>query len=139
MGTWIGTARSNYFLVKDADAFRVWADEVGLFVSDRLDHQRTRRYAVLADEGAGWPSVVPTSDRNGWRDFDLVTELAAHVVPGEIVVCVEAGAEKLRYITGEAVAFRVAFGGVEKLRLTLKDIYDLAEQQWGTRPNEAEY
>lgn len=62
-----------------------------------------------------------------------------HVIPREIVVCLEAGAEKLRYITGDAVAFRVGFSGFERLNVSLKDIYDLAERQWGMRPNEAEY
>ncbi len=40
------------------------------------------------------------------EDFDLVEELAQHLADGEIAVLVEAGAEKLRYITGDAVAVR---------------------------------
>jgi len=137
MGTWIGTARSNYFRVKDPEAFRVWAESLGLDVFDRIDHQRERRYCIAAAEGDGWP--LSTGRGEDWRKIDFIAELAQHVKPGDIVVCTEAGAEKRRFITGEAVAFRVGFAGVERLKISLNDIYDLAEREWGMRPNEAEY
>lgn len=54
------------------------------------------------------------------------------------VVCVEAGAEKLRYITGKAIALRALPDGPQKITIALDDIFDLARAEWGERPSVAE-
>lgn len=37
MANWYGSARSNYFRVKDRDAFLAWAEELGLTVMHTKD------------------------------------------------------------------------------------------------------
>lgn len=136
MANWIGSARTNYFRVKDVEAFKTWAAATSLAV-----FEQDGRCAVYSeDEHGGWPEIVFDNDTtDAHRDFDIVYELAQHVVEGEIVVCLEVGAEKLRYITGDAIAFRVTAAGIERVSIALRDIYQIAADRWGERPNEAEY
>lgn len=136
MANWIGSARTNYFRVKDVDAFKSWAQAASLAV-----FEEDGRFGVYSeDEYGGWPSIVFDHDATeAHRDFDIVHELAQHVADGEIVICLEAGAEKLRYITGNAIAFKASADGPDKISITLDDIYDLAAEKWGERPSAAEY
>lgn len=86
----------------------------------------------------GWPSIIFDDDAtDAHRDFDIAHELASHVAEGEIVVCLEGGAEKLRYITGSAIAFKVTADGADKISLTPDDIYGLAASKWGQEPSKA--
>jgi hypothetical protein len=55
----------------------------------------------------------------------LVTELAQHLPKGQIAVLMEIGAEKLRYLTGVAIAVNHKGRVVE---LTLSDIYRKASR-----------
>lgn len=136
MADWYGSALTNYFRVKDEDAFRAWAEAAYLCA-----FEEDGRFGVYSlDEYGGWPSNVEDDDApGGERSFDIVDELAVHAAEGEIVVIIEAGAEKLRTITGSAIAFRASASGVERIALALNDIYELAAQKWGQRPNPAEY
>lgn len=136
MANWIGSARTNYFRIKDVDAFKAWAKAASLVV-----FEQDGRFGVYSeDEYGGWPEIVFDDDAtDAHRDFDIAYELAQHVAEGEIVVCLEAGAEKLRYITGKAIAFKATADGADKITITLDDIYELAAQKWGQRPAAAEY
>ena len=135
MANWIGSARTNYFRVKDGDAFKAWAKAASLVV-----FEEDGRFGVYSeDEYGGWPEIVFDDDAtDAHRDFYITHELAQHVADGEIVVCLEAGAEKLRYITGSALAFKATNGAPETIGITLDDIYDLAQAKWGERPSAAE-
>jgi hypothetical protein len=136
MASWIGSARTNYFLVKDVEAFKAWAKAASLVV-----FEEDSRFGVYSeDEYGGWPQIVFDDDTtDAHRDFDITYELAQHVAEGEIVVCLEAGAEKRRYITGAAIAFKVTANGADKISLTLDDIYGLAAKRWGEEPSKVEY
>jgi hypothetical protein len=122
MANWYGTARSNYFRVKDKDAFLKWADGRGLGVFKKEDSADL--FAIYGGESAddgSWPSY----DVEGDTEIDLVTELAQHLPKGQIAVLMEIGAEKLRYLTGVAIAVNHK-GRV--VGLTLNDIYRKASR-----------
>ena len=106
-----------------------WAKEI-----DDLDvlHAKDGVVAITGQFYGGWPHVRGDE----CEDFDLVEELAQHLADGEIAVLVEAGAEKLRYITGDAIAVN---SKGEKVAFSLRHIYELAEQAFGQRPSEAAY
>lgn len=129
MADWWGFYRSNYFRVKDRELFLNWAKEI-----DDLDvlHAKDGVVAITGQFYGGWPHVRGEE----CEDFDLVEELAQHLAAGEIAVLVEAGAEKLRYITGDAVAVN---SQGERVALSLGDIYQMAERAFGRRPSEAAY
>lgn len=126
MSDWIGAARSSYFAVKDEAAFRAWVKKRGLHV---LEPQRAlprsidgkvapKMFAVAPEEG-GWPAY----DLEASEELNLVAELAELIQVGQIVVFHEVGADKLRYMTGHAVAFDNTGKSVS---INLEDIYERA-------------
>lgn len=129
MANWQGSARSNYFAVKDEAAFREWATKRELTVATNRDHKDL--FALLANgtDDGGWPTsayVEPNEDNDpdGYVEFDIVQEVAdSHLADGHVAVFLEVGAEKLRYVTGFAVAIN---NKGERKELTLGSIYDLA-------------
>lgn len=132
MANFYGTARSNYFKVKDANAFKAWVETVpGLGF---WEHEGTFGiYSDCPDSGC-WPSARWDDDEDEY--FDLVAELAEHLADGEVAVLMEAGAEKLRYISGWAVAVH---SSGEYVCVSLDDVYKLAVEKFGVRPTEASY
>lgn len=122
MANWYGTSRSNYFRVKDAEAFLKWADERGLGV---FKHQQDEGVFAIhggsSTEDGSWPSYDMEED----EDIDLIDELAAHLCEDQIAVLMEIGAEKLCYLNGVAIALNSKGAMVE---LTLSDVYRTAAQ-----------
>jgi hypothetical protein len=104
MANWYGTARTNYFAVKDREAFNAWVDGfnggVGIFTEKRGEEILVGLYS---DNDGYWPSMRDTEE--GLVDVDFEAELAAHLADGEVAIQMSAGAEKLAYISGQAVAF----------------------------------
>jgi hypothetical protein len=119
MANWYGSARSNYFRVKDANAFHEWTErrQLEVFKSDK--EADVVAIHPSEDSDGAWPSYNLEED----AEFDLATELAEHLVPGQVAVLLEVGAEKLRYLTGLAIAVNAEGGMVQ---LTLSDIYRTA-------------
>ena len=129
MANYYATARSNYFTVKDVEAFKKWAEELCLTVhEERRDEnsKEPRRFAIFADNGDsnGWPGYNYETD----EEVDIFTALAPHLADGEVAVLMEAGAEKLRYVTGYAVAIHSS--GKTK-EISLNGIYALAAEEFG--------
>lgn len=69
--------------------------------------------------------------------IDITALIDYYAKAGELVVLLESGYEKLRYVSGDAVAWRA--GSDEAVHLGLNDIYAMAEAKFGTRPTPAEY
>ena len=134
MANYYASARSNYFRVKDSQAFEAWVNSVGNLGIFTKDNAGETLYAIYDNGGdsCGWPSYNFDED----TEIDLTADLAEHLVDGEVAVLIEVGAEKLRYLVGCAVAVNWK-GEVEWLNLDR--IYDLAEERWGVRPTEAIY
>jgi hypothetical protein len=120
MANWCGRSRSNYFRVKDEAAFRQWAANLNIYLID--EHAKQSLFAVhlgdSTDDGS-WPSCDPETG----EEIDFVDQLSKHLVKGQIAVLMTAGAENLRYVTGDAVAVN-AQGRV--IVLSLSAIYSLA-------------
>lgn len=142
MTNWYGAARSNYFEVKDAEAFKQWVDN-----TPSLGYwQNGDSFAIYSDcpDSGGWPSgryerVEEVDDDDfteDWVDIDLPDELSKHLTEGQVAVLMEAGAEKLRFISGWAVA--VNHEG-KTVMVSLSNIYDLAEKAFGVTPTDASY
>jgi hypothetical protein len=126
MADWCGTARSNYFQVRDEAAFRDWAEKRNLHVFERPSTENSpRSFGFYSeDEYGGWPSLdVELEEETGDGSIDLFAELPQHLQEGQIAVLMEIGAEKHRYLTGVAVAVDHAGKTVE---VTLDDIYQSA-------------
>jgi len=116
--------------VKDKVAFLKWADgrALGVFKNE----ENTDLFAIYGGESTddgSWPSY----DVEGDTEIDLVTELAQHLPKGQIAVLLEIGAEKLRYLTGMAIAVNHEGRVVE---LTLSDIYRKATRAFRVAESE---
>jgi hypothetical protein len=132
MANWYGHARTNYFRVKDVDKFCEWAKALGVLETET----DAGRVALLsADEYGGWPTSIFNEETEEYEDIDIFQQVADHLEEGSVAVFMEVGAEKLRYLTGYAIA--VNHKG-DIVKVTLDDIYWLA-QPLGTEITVAEY
>jgi hypothetical protein len=123
--------RTNYFRVKSEDAFCKWAYDIGADYS-----------SLKIDGGVGWvltrQGSVPDFSESREEEIDFASELSEHLVEGEVAIYMEVGYEKLRYLSGVAVA--VAWDG-RVTYVDLNEIYERAREEFGmTAPiNRAEY
>ncbi len=111
MANYYATARSNYFAVKDETAFREWAGILGLTILEPDHRDKTAdgllRLGIASgynDDSGGWPTSLTDEETGDYEDIDVAEQLVAHLADGEVAVLIEAGNEKLRYISGLAVA-----------------------------------
>ena len=140
MANYYATARSNYFAVKNEKAFREWADGLGLTILEQqeINSDGIPRFGISpGDDGdsGGWPTSTSDAETGDCEDIDVADQLAAHLADDEVAVLLEAGSEKLRYVTGTAVA--VNHKG-EHVILTIESIYESA-RALGTNITRAEY
>jgi hypothetical protein len=69
MANWYGSARSNYFRVKDKDAFLKWADGRGISVfRNQENRDQFAIYAGASTDDCSWPSYNVEGD----TEIDLV-------------------------------------------------------------------
>jgi hypothetical protein len=128
MANYYGSARSNYFKVKDLEAFKRALSDVAVGIWDGDVGTPTEGLiAVFSQDadGAGWPSFRYDEASDDYVDIDLVNLIAPHLEDGWVCILQEAGAEKLRYLIGHAVAFNNAG---EVRTVNIDDIYSLAKQ-----------
>lgn len=137
MANYYASARSNYFRVKDEAVFRNWVGRYDAL--EVIDGDGMVGLLCTGGDGDGWPSMrwltddelaaIPESEPcEEFVEIDFLAELSAHLVPGSVAVLMEAGAEKLRYISGWAAA--VDSTG-ETVSLSLSRIMDLAREKFG--------
>lgn len=139
MADWYGAARSNYFKVKDLDAFKAALAAKGMTDTLKIatDDNQPGKIALLSeDDKGGWPSSYYDEDEDDFPEFDVAELVAPHLVDGEVAVFMESGAEKLRYVSGHAIAIN---SQGERREIDLNDIYDLATKQLGGSPTLATY
>lgn len=123
MANYYASCRTNYFKVKDEEAFLAAMERVPDIEID-VD---AKGVCILGNnpDGAGWPQW--TYGEDGGEDidleFDLVVAVSEHLQDGEVAIFMESGAEKLRYIVGYAEAIN---SDGERADVSLNNIYALA-------------
>ena len=134
MANYYASARSNYFKVKNQDAFVQWVDSL----SDCEAWTEGDRVGFCSTGGncAGWPSMRLNAATDEYEALDILQELSQHLAVGEVAVLMESGAEKLRYITG--IANAVNHKG-EVVHVSIDEIYQRAFEQFGVMPTHAQY
>ncbi len=122
MANYYEHARSNYFEVKDEAAFLAWAEKRWIKTARQGD---SPKFAVFPRDENGWPRFdFEVEDEAGYdADIDFVQELANRLKEGQIAVLQSVGYEKLRYLSGQAVAFDHTGKQVE---VSIDDIYERA-------------
>lgn len=135
MATYYESARSNYFLVKDIDAFKQELESVKS-LDIEIQKRDNKDYVCLLNKNEnGFPWDAYDDILGEYVELDWESIFAKHLQDGSVAIVMGAGAEKLRYIHGYAIAFNNK-GETKMLHLT--DIYKLAEEL-GTDIQKAEY
>lgn len=130
MSNFVGIARTNYVTVEDVEglkeALSPWPVEMVLNAEGKV--------SLLDDDpdGTGWPTFAQDDDGND-IELDIETVIMPFVKEGEVLVLMEAGYEKKRYVSGWAVACVRRADSVHFKRITLGDIYQLAADAFGVR------
>jgi hypothetical protein len=110
MANYYATARSNYFAVKDKTTFRSWAARTGLHILEPTHRDKVAdgipRYGITPADGddSGWPTLRYNEESNDYDDIDVPGQLSEHLADDEVAILMEVGNEKLRYVSGSAVA-----------------------------------
>ena len=122
MANYYSSARTNYFRVKEVDAFNAWVKEFednnGVEVVDKED-----TFAILFDGESGVP--ISREVDGDYEPLDFMDELSNHLADDEVAILHESGAEKLRYINGFAIAVN---NKGERRVISLDDIYVHAKE-----------
>ena len=121
MADWQGMCRSNYFRVKDVEAFKQMLER---FPATLIEKDGRVGFITAEDHGA-IPFEEGHEDLFGTPITDLIAE---HLAENEVCIVMEAGCEKARYISGLAEA--IAWTG-ERVSISLNNIYDLAQDEFG--------
>ncbi len=117
MADWYGSARSNYFRVKDVERFRELCSRWNItFIRKtenvngvETEHPDLVGFLCEGDSGGlpGYRYEKGEGEDAPEKEYefeDFLHELSGLLAEGEVAVMVEAGAEKLRYVTGYALA-----------------------------------
>ena len=126
MANYEGWARSNYVLVKDIEAFCKAMEPYPVSVEIEYPTAQVKRVALLSasDEG-GWDWVRNHDDEFEDEQEDPSILIGPHLQDGEVMVLMEVGHEKMRYLIGVALAFNNAG---ETAVVNLDDIYGHAQE-----------
>lgn len=123
MADWYGHARSNYFQVRDKDDFIQWAKDIGDL--EIIEDEQGRVGLISTDDFGGWPRVDWDEAMDDVFGMDIILEmLASHLKNGSVAILMEIGSEKMRYLTGRAVAMNSKGESVE---ISISDIYQAAK------------
>lgn len=154
MANYYATSRSNYFQVKDREAFEKAMEpfDVSVHFELRAAPGDTHPKSPLPDDAPVAPYVCllwNEGDQAGishqvWDDdaadgegdfveVDFFQLISSHLVEGSVAVFKEAGAEKFRYVVGYAVA--VNHLG-ETVVINTDDIYAQAAEKFGVNKDQ---
>ncbi|MEE8056406.1 MAG: hypothetical protein V3T17_01025 [Pseudomonadales bacterium] len=123
MANYYASCRTNYFRVKDEDAFE---DAMAKIPSIRMIKEE-KVFFILGDcpERSGWPSCVYDEKKNKDVEIDLPALVSSHLADDEVAIFMEVGAEKLVDLRGYAEAIN---NKGERCTVNLDSIYKLASK-----------
>lgn len=132
MADWYGSARTNYVRFADLDGLKKAIEPFDLSVEA---HPNGTHHCIdSTDQFGGWPSCAFDDDDNE-LEFSFEECVAPYLVPGEVLVALECGAEKLRYLSGHAQAFVTDGKDVRYCQIGMNDIYEKAAAEFGIDKN----
>lgn len=138
MANWHGTLRTNYVHTKDKEAFKRWVESFSALTFIENDGGKVGFYN---DVGGYIPSMKLTDivDETGevveqdWveiEDDQFYRELCEHLTDEDMLIIMQSGAEKARYVSG--LSLLVTSEGIQE-EIFLSDIYDVARAKYPDR------
>jgi hypothetical protein len=136
MANYYESARTNYFAVKDAEAFKKEIEDVtSLEVVSRPGEEGGVLVSLLSNLEEGFPFEYYDEEAGEGVEIDWKGIFQKHLKDEEVAIIIGAGAERLRFINGWAVAFN---NKGEEESVSLDSIYKLA-LNLGSKVTRAEY
>jgi hypothetical protein len=136
MANFVGYARSNYFAVKDENAFQ---EEMKLYPVEVITKEQdgVTLYGFLDSDQNGGADVWSfyNDETDEYEEILWSAIFERHLQDNWVAVIVDVGSESYRYFTGGATAFN---NKGEVRNVQLNDIYKLAEGL-GSNTTVAEY
>jgi hypothetical protein len=131
MANYYGQTRSNYFAVKDAEAFEA---ELGNYpvkiITKEADGATLYGFLDADDDGAGEIWSIFNHETDEFDEIDWGHIFKRHLQDDWVAVIITTGAEKYRYFTGDATAYN---NKGESKTLNLEHIYELAKDLGSNR------
>lgn len=146
MANWYGSARSNYVQVENMEALKLALDPFLNEITIDDCGEKGVCFTAQCGEYGGWPTTVyvetiykeeengPELEREDQLEFDPAIHIAPHLKEGQVLVMMECGAEKLRYLTGWAQAYQAITG--DCVSVSMDDIYKKAALAFETPEND---
>lgn len=132
MANWSGTARSNYVKAVDVDALRIEMEPWSISVHAGSGQNKGKVCLLCETEDGGWPSSREVDEETEEDvEFDFASHVMSHVAEGEVLIVMEAGAEKSLYVTGWSGAFVRTGDDVKAIYVNIDKIYGLVESELG--------
>lgn len=117
MANYYSAARTNYVEIEDmeglAEALEPFSD---VMICQEPSHPNI--VCFLGSDESGWP----TADEDG-VEFDPFVQITPFMKPDQVLVLIETGHDRLRYVSGYAMA---CHSDGRAVTLDLSDIYQLA-------------
>jgi hypothetical protein len=136
MANYYGQTRTNYFAVKDPEAFKKALAKYPVEVITQ-ERDGVTLYGFMDNDPNGGGDIYYHYDSDGnVIEIDSYADLfKEHLEDDWVAVIMSAGSEKYRYLNGHAIAFN---NKGEEIHLDLNDIY-LRTGQLGANTTMAEY
>lgn len=125
MANWYGAARSNYFFVKDPEAFRNEFSKYPLEVIENQGGPKDSFLLLPTGEYGDFDTWIYDGDEGEEEEFDVLEKVAPHLKDGHVAIIMTTGAEKLRYLTGYAQAIN---NKGERREVNINSIHELAKE-----------
>ncbi len=135
MASFVGVGRSNTFGVRSIERLKEALSRTGVELIDRGDGMVTL-LSGPCDETGDFDTWIGDLDADDDSDEDqnlfVPDMIAEHLLPGQVAVFEHVGHEKLRYLSGWAIA---VFDDGRQIRVSLGDIYAMAASEFGVDRN----
>jgi hypothetical protein len=126
MANYLGQGRTNYFRVKDPEAFtNEFASYDVEIITSVGDGETLYGFLDNSLDGGGFSWSLYDDETEEFTDIDYLDAVSKHLADGEVCVLIEVGWEKYRYLNGIA---RAVNSKGEQREVSLTDIYKQAEE-----------
>jgi len=132
MSDYYGTGRSNYFIVKDLEAFKVWTESLDLEVIECDENGESHVGFIVTSDHGSYPTyrfneIQAGLDGEGEEfeeEIDFFFELSTHLKDEEVAIFITSGALNSSLIGGQSIAVN---SKNERTCVFLDDIYEKAK------------